>query len=98
LTASTKSLLNSNFADGDYINAEGKDVIVIGGGDTGTDCIGTALRHKCNSLLNITRREREPDERDASHPWPGPTGTYFVDYGHAEGAALFERDPREYTI
>ncbi|MEX2389839.1 MAG: glutamate synthase subunit beta, partial [Phycisphaeraceae bacterium] len=98
LTAATKSLLNSNFEDGKFINAEGKDVVVIGGGDTGTDCIGTALRHNCNSLINITRREREPDERDADHPWPGPTGTFFIDYGHAEAAARFERDPREYGI
>ena len=98
LTKSTKSLLNSNFADGDFIDAKGKDVIVIGGGDTGTDCIGTALRQKCQSLLNITRREREPDQRDDEHPWPGPTGTFYVDYGHAEGSALFDRDPREYGI
>lgn len=98
LTLSTKSLLNSNFADGQYLDTRGKNVIVIGGGDTGTDCIGTAVRQKCNSVLNITRREREPDQRDDDHPWPGPAGTFYVDYGHAEAAAQFDRDPREYGI
>jgi len=78
------------------IDAKDKHVIVIGGGDTGTDCIGTAIREGCKSLLNITRREREPDQRDEDHPWPGPTGTYYIDYGHAEGIAHFDRDPREY--
>jgi glutamate synthase (NADPH/NADH) small chain len=77
---------------------KGKDVIVIGGGDTGTDCIGTAIRQGCKSITNITRREREPDERDAEHPWPGPTGTFYVDYGHAEGIAKFDRDPRAYQV
>ena len=98
LHPATKSLLDSQFADGRFIDAEDKHVVVIGGGDTGTDCIGTALRQNCKSITNITRREREPDERDADHPWPGPTGTFYVDYGHAEGAARFDRDPREYGI
>ncbi|MDX1604886.1 MAG: glutamate synthase subunit beta [Candidatus Competibacterales bacterium] len=98
LTKNTKSLLDSNFADGDYISAKDKHVIVIGGGDTGTDCIGTALRHGCKSLINITRRQREPDERDAEHPWPGPPGTFYIDYGHAEAAAVFGEDPREYCV
>jgi glutamate synthase (NADPH/NADH) small chain len=94
----TRSLLDSGFADGRFIDAEGKHVIVIGGGDTGADCIGTALRQRCASLLNITRREREPTERDDQHPWPGPPGTYLLDYSHKEGEALFGRDPREYGI
>ena len=98
LHRSTKSLLDSNLADGDYLNAKGKNVIVIGGGDTGTDCIATAIRQGCTSITNSTRREREPDERDAEHHWPGPTGTFFVDYGHAEGIAHFDRDPREFRV
>ncbi|XAM01482.1 glutamate synthase subunit beta [Phycisphaeraceae bacterium D3-23] len=98
LHKSTKSLLDSQLADGDYLDAKDKNVIVIGGGDTGTDCIATALRQGCASITNITRREREPDERDENHPWPGPTGTYFIDYGHAEGIAKFDRDPRRYNI
>ena len=98
LHPATKSLLDSSFADGKAIDAHDKHVIVIGGGDTGTDCIGTAIRQGCRSVTNITRREREPDERDADHPWPGPTGTFYVDYGHAEGSVKFDRDPREYGI
>jgi glutamate synthase (NADPH/NADH) small chain len=94
----TKSLLDSDFADGKFIDARGKDVIVIGGGDTGADCIATALRQECKSLLNITRREREPSERDTLHPWPGDPGTYFMDYSHLEGEAVFGRDPREYGV
>ena len=98
LHPATKSLLDSKFSDGTFIDARDKHVVVIGGGDTGTDCIGTALRQGCKSVTNITRREREPDERDEQHPWPGPTGTFYIDYGHAEGAAKFDRDPREYGI
>ena len=98
LHQSTKSLLDSNLEDGQFLDAQGKNVIIIGGGDTGTDCIATALRQGCNNITNITRREREPDERDEQHPWPGPTGTYFIDYGHAEGIAKFDRDPRQYNI
>ena len=98
LTLATQSLLNSNFTDGQFIDTRDQDVIVIGGGDTGTDCIATTLRQKCRSVINITRREREPDERDDEHPWPGTPGTFYVDYGHAEAAALFDRDPREYGV
>ena len=98
LHPTTKSLLDSRFGDGRFIDAKDKHVVVIGGGDTGTDCIGTAIRQGCKSITNITRREREPDERDEDHPWPGPSGTFYVDYGHAEGAAKFDRDPREFGI
>lgn len=94
----TKSLLDSGFRDGCFIDARGKDVVVIGGGDTGADCIATALRQGCRSLHNITRREREPDERDSLHPWPGPPGTWFMDYAHVEGAALNGEDPRRYQV
>jgi glutamate synthase (NADPH/NADH) small chain len=94
----TKSYLDSGFNDKRFIDARDKNVIVIGGGDTGADCIGTALRQGCRSILNITRREREPDFRDETHPWPGPAGTYYLDYSHAEGEAKFGRDPREYGV
>ncbi|MEM6750805.1 MAG: glutamate synthase subunit beta [Planctomycetota bacterium] len=98
LHQSTRSLLDSEFADGKFIDAKDKDVVVIGGGDTGTDCIGTALRQGCRSVVNITRRQREPDYRDEQHPWPGPPGTFYVDYGHAEGQAKFGKDPREFRV
>ncbi len=98
LAGVTRSLLDSSFRDGRYIDAKGKDVIVIGGGDTGADCIATALRQDCRSLLNITRREQEPADRDPAHPWPGPPGRYYMDYSHSEGEAVFGRDPREYGV
>jgi glutamate synthase (NADPH/NADH) small chain len=98
LTATTRSLLDSDLQDGAFISARDRRVIVIGGGDTGTDCIATALRHGCSSIVNITRREREPDHRNDDHPWPGPPGTFYVDYGHAEAAARFGDDPRTYGI
>ena len=94
----TKSFLDSGFEDGRFIDARGKDVIVIGGGDTGADCIATALRQDCRSLLNITRRAHEPSDRDSRHPWPGDPGTYFMDYSHIEGEAVLGRDPREYGV
>ena len=80
------------------LEARGQDVVVIGGGDTGADCIATALRQGCRSVVNITRREKPPAERDADHPWPGPPDTYTLDYAHAEGAAIAGEDPRRWGI
>lgn len=98
LSASTRTLLDGMPSGESVPNARGRNVVVIGGGDTGTDCIATALRQGCQSLVNITRREREPDQRDAVHPWPGLPGTFLVDYGHAEAAAAFGGDPRAYKL
>ncbi|MGY8788948.1 MAG: glutamate synthase subunit beta, partial [Pseudomonadales bacterium] len=84
LTASTKSLLDSNLEDGNYISAKDKNVIVIGGGDTGTDCIGTSLRHGCKSLVNFELFPKPPEDRAANNPWPLWPRIYRVDYGHAE--------------
>ncbi|MEM9420420.1 MAG: glutamate synthase subunit beta [Planctomycetota bacterium] len=97
LTASTRQQLTETSLTSN-LDARGKDVIVIGGGDTGADCIATALRQGCRSLLNITRREQPPRDRPASAPWPGPPNTYFLDYAHAEGIERFGRDPREYQV
>jgi glutamate synthase (NADPH) small chain len=94
----TRSLLDSRFQDGGFIDARGRQVIVIGGGDTGADCIATALRQGCAGILNITRREREPETRDVEHPWPGPAGTYVLEYAHEEARAAVGRDPREYGV
>ncbi|BAM04203.1 glutamate synthase small subunit [Phycisphaera mikurensis NBRC 102666] len=80
------------------IDAAGRDVVIIGGGDTGADCIATALRQGCRSVVNITRRDRPPAERDAAHPWPGPPDTYTLDYAHAEGAAVQGADPRAWGV
>jgi len=98
LTANTKSLLDSNLEDGNYISAKDKNVIVIGGGDTGTDCIGTSLRHGCKSLVNFELMPRPPEERAASNPWPLWPKVYRVDYGHAEAAEKFGDDPHVYSI
>lgn len=98
LTLNTKSLLDSNHDDGEYINAKDKDVIVIGGGDTGTDCIGTAMRHGCKSLVNFELLPQPPVERAENNPWPLYPRVYLVDYGHAEVADKFGDDPRVYSI
>jgi glutamate synthase (NADPH/NADH) small chain len=98
LHANTKSLLDSQHADGNYISARGKDVIVIGGGDTGTDCVGTALRHSCRSLVQFEILPRPPDVRAPDNPWPQWPKVYKLDYGQEEAQALFGDDPREYLI
>jgi NAD(P)H-dependent glutamate synthase small subunit len=98
LTANTKSLLDSRHRDGRFISAQDKDVIVIGGGDTGTDCIGTAMRHGCRTLVNFELLPKPPAERAPDNPWPQWPRIYRVDYGHAEVAARFGGDPREYSL
>ena len=96
LTANTRSLLDSGHADGAYIDAKDKNVIVIGGGDTGTDCIGTAMRHGCKTLTNFEIVPEPPADRAASNPWPTWPFIFRVDYGHEEATAKFNRDPRVY--
>jgi glutamate synthase (NADPH/NADH) small chain len=76
--------------------AAGKDVVVIGGGDTGTDCVGTSLRHGCKSLVQIEILPKPPLERAADNPWPEWPKTYKMDYGQEEAAAKFGADPRIY--
>jgi NAD(P)H-dependent glutamate synthase small subunit len=98
LTANTKSLLDSKLEDGNYISAEGKDVIVIGGGDTGTDCIGTSIRHGCKSLVNFELLPQPPEERAPGNPWPTWPKVFRVDYGHEEATEKFGDDPREYCV
>lgn len=70
LHANTKSLLDSNLEDGNYISAKGKKVVVIGGGDTGTDCIGTSIRHGCTSVVNLELLPEPPLTRAPGNPWP----------------------------
>jgi NAD(P)H-dependent glutamate synthase small subunit len=98
LTANTRSLLDSNLEDGHYISAAGQNVIVIGGGDTGTDCIGTSLRHGCKSLVNFELLPMPPEQRADDNPWPLWPVIHRTDYGHEESAHSFGRDPREYCI
>jgi glutamate synthase (NADPH/NADH) small chain len=98
LHANTKSLLDNNLTNGHHISAKGKDVIVIGGGDTGTDCVGTALRHGCKSLVQFEILPQPPETRAPDNPWPQWPKVYKLDYGQEEAAALWGRDPREYCI
>ena len=98
LRANTKSLLDSNHQNGEFISAKGKNVIVIGGGDTGTDCIGTSLRHGCQSLINFEIMAEPPKERAENNPWPLFPRVHKVDYGHEESTELFGEDPRVYSI
>jgi glutamate synthase (NADPH/NADH) small chain len=95
LTANTRGLLDGH-RNGNFISAAGKDVVVIGGGDTGTDCVGTALRHGCKSLVQIEILPRPPVDRASDNPWPEWPKIYRLDYGQEEAAALFGADPRVY--
>ena len=95
LTANTKAVLSGNAAQSP-IYADGKDVVVIGGGDTGTDCVGTALRHGCKSLVQIEILPKPPMERAGDNPWPEWPKVYKMDYGQEEAAARFGSDPRVY--
>ena len=96
LHANTKSLLDSGHEDGDYISAKDKHVIVLGGGDTGTDCVGTAIRHGCKTMNQFDVIPKPPPERAPSNPWPQWPVVYKLDYGQEEGKALFGDDPRRY--
>lgn len=98
LHRNTKSLLDSGLADDEYISARGKDVIVIGGGDTGNDCIGTSLRHGAKSVTNFELLPQPPPERARDNPWPQWPRVYRVDYGHSEVKTHMGKDPREYCV
>ena len=97
LRANTKSLLDSNHGDGNYISAKDKDVIIIGGGDTGTDCVGTSLRQGCRSVRQIEIMPELPKTRAENNPWPQYRRILKVDYGQQENIALTGEDPRIYN-
>ena len=98
LTATTKSLLDSNFEDGKALDVKGKDVIVIGGGDTGADCVATALRQKCKSVFQFGKHPQQALTRTEDTMWPKDPNVYKLDYAYAEADAQYGRDPREYCI
>ncbi|MEX0998903.1 MAG: glutamate synthase subunit beta [Thermodesulfobacteriota bacterium] len=98
LRANTKSLLDSNLEDGDYISAKDKNVIVLGGGDTGTDCVATSMRHGCKSLLQFEILPTPPMERAPDNPWPQWPKVYSLSYGQEEAMAVFGEDPRKYQV
>ena len=95
LTANTKAVLD-NSANGKFISAQGKDVVIIGGGDTGTDCVGTSIRHGCNSLVQLEIMPQPPSKRAPDNPWPEWPKVYKLDYGQEEAEAKFGADPRAY--
>ncbi len=96
LTANTRALMNGHSGN-DYISANGKDVVIIGGGDTGTDCVGTSIRHGCRSMTQLEIMPKPPAARAANNPWPEWPKIYRLDYGQEEAAAIFGDDPRVYT-
>ena len=98
LGANTKSLLDSGLGDGNFYSAKGKNVIVIGGGDTGNDCIGTSVRHGAASVVNFELLPQPPDARARDNPWPQWPRIFRTDYGHTEVSEHFGNDPRTYQI
>ena len=96
LKSTTKSLLNSDLKDKNYISAKGKKVIIIGGGDTGNDCVGTSIRHGAVSVTQLEMMPKQPDQRAATNPWPEWPKVCKTDYGQEEAIALFGHDPRIY--
>ena len=98
LTSNTKSLLDNGQPDQSDLSADGKNVIVIGGGDTGTDCIGTSLRQGAKSIINFELMSRPPEDRSDNNPWPEWPVIFRVDYGHEESSKVFGKDPRHYQL
>lgn len=96
LKSVTKSLLDSGFADKKFVDAAGKNVLVIGGGDTGNDCVGTAVRQGAKSVLQLEMMPKPPECRAAGNPWPEWPKVLKTDYGQEEAIAVFGKDPREY--
>ena len=96
LKANTKSLLDSGFKDGKSVNVRDKNVVIIGGGDTGNDCVGTSIRHGCKSVTQIEMMPKAPDNRAENNPWPQWPKVCKTDYGQEEAIALFGHDPRIY--
>lgn len=98
LSKATKSYLDTNFEDGQFINTEGKDVIVIGGGDTGADCVATALRQNCRSVVQFGKHPQLPETRNSGNMWPAYPNVFTMDYAYKEAEAKFGEDPRQYSI
>ncbi len=96
LAATTKSLLDSGLEDKKYISAKGKKVVIIGGGDTGNDCVGTSIRHGALSVTQLEMMPKAPEQRAEDNPWPQWPKVCKTDYGQEEAAAVFGKDPRVY--
>ncbi len=96
LKSTTKALLDNGLKEGTFVSAKGKSVIVIGGGDTGNDCVGTCVRHGAKSVLQLEMMPKLPDQRTDDNPWPEWPKISKTDYGQEEAAAVFGADPRVY--
>ena len=96
LKETTRSLLDNGLREGTYPSARGKHVVIVGGGDTGNDCVGTCIRHGCESVTQLEMMPKAPDCRGENNPWPEWPKVCRTDYGQEEAAALFGRDPRIY--
>ena len=96
LKSTTKSLLDSSLEDGTYISAKDKRVVIVGGGDTGNDCLATCIRHGCSSVVQLEMMPAPPEKRGPGNPWPEWPNVLKTDYGQQEAIALFGKDPRVY--
>ena len=96
LKQTTRSLLNSALEDGNYPSARGKRVVIVGGGDTGNDCVGTCIRHGCASVTQLEMMPKAPEQRAENNPWPEWPRVCKTDYGQEEAIAVFGQDPRIY--
>ena len=96
LKETTRSLLNGTLDSGDYPSAKGKDVVIVGGGDTGNDCVATCIRHGCASVVQLEMMPKPPDQRAENNPWPEWPRVCKTDYGQEESIAVFGQDPRIY--
>ncbi|MCD8045082.1 MAG: glutamate synthase subunit beta [Clostridiales bacterium] len=97
LSQTTKSLLDSDLKNKKYVSAKGKHVVIIGGGDTGNDCVGTSIRHGAKSVTQLEMMPKAPDERAENNPWPEWPKVCKTDYGQEEAIAMYGHDPRIYT-
>lgn len=97
LKSTTKSLIEASLKEGTFISACGKDVVIVGGGDTGNDCVGTAIRHGCKNVTQLEIMPKPPEERQADNPWPEYPKTLKTDYGQQEAIYVFGKDPRVYN-
>lgn len=97
LTQNTKSYLDSGHKDNKFVNAKGKNVVIVGGGDTGNDCVGTVIRHGCKSVIQLELMPKAPGERSADNSWPEYPKVCKTDYGQEEAIAVFGKDPRRYS-
>lgn len=96
LKSTTKALLNNEYESGNYISAKDKHVIIVGGGDTGNDCVGTSIRHGCKLVTQLEMMPKLPDKRTPENAWPQWPRVCKTDYGQEEAAAVFGSDPRVY--